>query len=102
VRAELGGCALPVRCDVSRAEDVKAALDKALEAFGRLDFAFNKAGVEQPITGTSKITEEEWNRNIRINLTGVYSKTSVSTPSKIIVQHSPVLNVATRNVRHRR
>src|SRR5206468_1176389 len=36
---ELGGRALPVRCDVSRPEDVKAALDKALEAFGRLDFA---------------------------------------------------------------
>src|SRR5256885_1281321 len=42
---ELGGRALPVRCDVSRPEDVKAALDKALEAYGRLDFAFNNAGV---------------------------------------------------------
>jgi NAD(P)-dependent dehydrogenase (short-subunit alcohol dehydrogenase family) len=41
---ELGGRALAVRCDVSRAEDVKAALDKVLEAFGRLDFAFNNAG----------------------------------------------------------
>jgi NAD(P)-dependent dehydrogenase (short-subunit alcohol dehydrogenase family) len=69
---ELGGRALAVRCDVSRAEDVKAALDKALESFGRLDFAFNNAGIEQPITATSEITEEEWNRNIRINLSGVF------------------------------
>jgi NAD(P)-dependent dehydrogenase (short-subunit alcohol dehydrogenase family) len=69
---ELGARALAVRCDVSRAEDVKAALDKALEAFGRLDFAFNNAGVEQPITATSEITEKEWNPNIRINLTGVF------------------------------
>src|SRR3954465_12096036 len=38
---ELGGRALAVRCDVTRAEDVKAALDKAVEAFGRLDVAFN-------------------------------------------------------------
>ena len=45
--AEQGGRALAVRCDVSRAEDVKAALDKTVEAFGRLDFAFNNAGVEQ-------------------------------------------------------
>jgi NAD(P)-dependent dehydrogenase (short-subunit alcohol dehydrogenase family) len=36
------GRALAVRCDVTRAEDVKAALDKAVEAFGRLDAAFNK------------------------------------------------------------
>src|SRR5438552_3505380 len=69
---ELGGRALAVRCDVSRPEDVKAALDKALEAFGRLDFAFNNAGVEQPITAAAEITEEEWNRIIRINLSGVF------------------------------
>ena len=53
---ELGGRALAVRCDVTRAEDVKAALDKAVEAFGRLDFAFNNAGVEQPITATADLT----------------------------------------------
>src|SRR5213596_1470962 len=69
---ELGERALAVRCDVSRPEDVKAALDKALEAFGRLDFAFNNAGVEQPITAAAEITEEEWNRIIRINLSGVF------------------------------
>src|SRR5205807_9967584 len=43
---EAGGRALAIRCDVTRTEDVKAALDKAVEAFGRLDFAFNNAGVE--------------------------------------------------------
>src|SRR5690348_4947795 len=41
-----GGRALAVRCDVTRAEDVKAALDKTVKAFGRLDFAFNNAGIE--------------------------------------------------------
>src|ERR1044072_9464021 len=44
---EIGGRALAVTCDVTRAEDVKAALDKTVEEFGRLDFAFNNAGVEQ-------------------------------------------------------
>jgi len=43
---EQGGRALAVRCDVTRIEDVKAALDKTAEAFGRLDFAFNNAGIE--------------------------------------------------------
>jgi NAD(P)-dependent dehydrogenase (short-subunit alcohol dehydrogenase family) len=69
---EAGGRALAVRCDVSRAEDVKAALDKAVDAFGRLDYAFNNAGVEQPITATADLTEEEWDRIVGINLRGVF------------------------------
>src|SRR5215204_1798097 len=36
-----GGRALAVRCDVTKAADVKAALDKTVATFGRLDFAFN-------------------------------------------------------------
>ena len=36
---ELGGRAIAVKCNVTQAEDVKAALDKTIETFGRLDFA---------------------------------------------------------------
>src|SRR4051794_3042194 len=54
---EIGGRALAVRCDVTRAEDVKAALDKTIEAFGRLDFAFNNAGTEQQITAMADLSE---------------------------------------------
>jgi len=52
---ETGGRAVTVRCDVSRAADVKVALDKTIEAFGRLDFAFNNAGVEQPIMAATVV-----------------------------------------------
>jgi NAD(P)-dependent dehydrogenase (short-subunit alcohol dehydrogenase family) len=69
---ELGGRALAVRCDVTRAEDVKAALDQTIETFGRLDAAFNNAGVEQAATVTADLTEEEWDRIVRINLSGVF------------------------------
>jgi len=68
----IGGRALAVRCDVSRADAVKAALDQAVEAFGRVDFAFNNAGVEQPITATADVTEEEWDRIVDVNLRGVF------------------------------
>jgi NAD(P)-dependent dehydrogenase (short-subunit alcohol dehydrogenase family) len=69
---EAGGRALAVRCDVSRDGDVKAALDRVVETFGRLDFAFNNAGVEQPITATADLAEEEWDRIVGINLRGVF------------------------------
>lgn len=67
-----GGRALTVRCDVTRAEDVKAALDKTIETFGRLDAAFNNAGVEQATAALADIREEEWDRIIRIDLSGVF------------------------------
>jgi NAD(P)-dependent dehydrogenase (short-subunit alcohol dehydrogenase family) len=70
--AELGGRALAVTCDVTRTQDVKAALGKTIGTFGRLDFAFNNAGVEQAVTVTADLTEEEWDRIVRINLSGVF------------------------------
>jgi NAD(P)-dependent dehydrogenase (short-subunit alcohol dehydrogenase family) len=69
---ELGGKAIPVTCDVTRGEDVKAALDKAVEAYGRLDFAFNNAGVEHPVTATADISQATWDRMVAVNLTGVF------------------------------
>ena len=69
---DLGGRALAVRCDVTRTADVTAALDNAVNAFGRLDVAFNNAGVEQALTATADLTEEEWDRILAINLRGVF------------------------------
>lgn len=68
-----GGRALAVRCDVTQAQDVNAALSRAIEAFGRLDFAFNNAGIEpRNPAPTADYDEEEWNRIIDINLRSVF------------------------------
>src|SRR5436190_5035867 len=68
-----GGRALAVRCDVTQTDDVKAALEKTGETFGRLDFAFNNAGIEpKKPAPTADYDEEEWNRIIDIDLRGVF------------------------------
>ena len=70
---ELGGRALAVACDVTRSEDVKAALDETIKTFGRLDAAFNNAGVENEVKAMADVTEEEeWDRIVAINLRGVF------------------------------
>src|SRR5437764_5455207 len=67
------GRALAVKCDVSRSDDVQTALNKTIEAFGRLDFAFNNAGIEpRRPAPTADYDEEEWNRIIDIDLRGVF------------------------------
>jgi NAD(P)-dependent dehydrogenase (short-subunit alcohol dehydrogenase family) len=69
---EIGGKAIAVKCDVARAEDVKTALDKTIEAFGRLDFAFNNAGVEQEPAAAGELDEAEWDRVVNTDLRGVF------------------------------
>lgn len=67
-----GGEALFVTCDVSRAVEVSAMVEQAVEKFGRLDFAFNNAGVEGLTAPVAECTEENWNKTIDVNLKGVW------------------------------
>lgn len=68
-----GGDAHFVRADVSKADDVKAMVDQCVETYGRLDCAFNNAGIEGdvavPITEASEGT---WDRVIDVNLKSVF------------------------------
>ena len=67
-----GGRALAVRCDVTRPDEVRAAINRTVEAFGRLDFAFNNAGVEQPVKPLDQIADEEFERLMDVDLRGVF------------------------------
>jgi NAD(P)-dependent dehydrogenase (short-subunit alcohol dehydrogenase family) len=67
-----GGEAVFIKADVSREDEVKAMVDGTLEAFERLDFAFNNAGIEGEQAPTAECTEENWDRVIGINLKGVW------------------------------
>jgi NAD(P)-dependent dehydrogenase (short-subunit alcohol dehydrogenase family) len=68
----LGVRSLAVKCDVTSSDDVEAAVQSTLEAFGRLDAAFNNAGIEQEQKPAAETTEEEWDRVLAVNLRGVF------------------------------
>jgi len=69
---EKGGEASFLQMDVVRSSEVQALVAKAVDEYGGLDFAFNNAGLVGSIAGIVDTPEDEWNRVVAINLTGVW------------------------------
>src|SRR5579863_6588519 len=67
-----GGEGLFVKSDVSKSADVHSAVQKTVEKFGRLDLAFNNAGIEGKWKPIIEQTEEDWDTVIDINLKGTW------------------------------
>lgn len=67
-----GGEATFVKTDVTEAAQVKALVGQTLETYGRLDCAFNNAGIEGGMAKTGDYTEDRWDHIIAINLKGVW------------------------------
>jgi NAD(P)-dependent dehydrogenase (short-subunit alcohol dehydrogenase family) len=88
-----GGEARFVRADVSQAADVEALIRHAVAAHGRLDCAVNNAGVysTSPVVDT---TEEEWERVIRTNLTGVWLCMKYEIPQMLTQGRGAIVNSA--------
>lgn len=67
-----GGEAIFVKCDVSSNSEVEALIAKAVETYGRLDCAFNNAGIPGQEAPTDKYSVDDWDRVIGVNLKGVW------------------------------
>src|SRR6266542_2653181 len=67
-----GGRAIFVKADVSRAGDVEKLVGTTVNAFGRLDCAFNNAGIEGQLGTTADCSEDNFDRTIAINLRGIW------------------------------
>lgn len=68
----IGGEALAVETDVSKPEQTEALVNKIVETYGGLDFAFNNAGIEGVPAPTAEYPVNMWNNVISINLSGVF------------------------------
>jgi NAD(P)-dependent dehydrogenase (short-subunit alcohol dehydrogenase family) len=89
-----GGEAVFVRTDVSNSVDVRTLIDTTVERFGRLDYAVNNAGIGGPNAATADYPEEEWNRIIGINLTGVWLCMKYEIPEMLKQGKGAIVNTA--------
>lgn len=71
IKAE-GSEAIFVQCDVAKGSDVQHLMGTIINIFGRLDYAFNNAGIEGMMAPTHECTEENWDKTMDINVKGVW------------------------------
>lgn len=69
-----------VRTNVAQLEDMEGAVQFVLEHHGRLDIAFNNAGVQQVAGPLADVDPKEWDRVLSVNLTGVYNSMRAEIP----------------------
>jgi len=92
---EAGGEAILVHADVSKAVEVQQMVDRTVEAYGRLDCAFNNAGVSGRSRGTMvDHSEEEWDRVIGTNLKGVWLCMKAQIPQMLKQGGGAIVNNA--------
>mgnify|MGYP000402571291 FL=1 len=83
-----------IKCDVSKESEVKAMVEKTIETFGRLDYAFNNAGIEGKSAPTQDCTEENWDKVIGINLKGIWLCMKYEIPEILKQGKGAIVNCA--------
>ena len=91
--AQRGGEALAMAVDVSKREEVDAAVRAAVERWGRLDVLVNAAGVNAPDRRLDVLTPETWERIIGINLTGAFHCTQAALPQMRKQQDGLIIHI---------
>jgi NAD(P)-dependent dehydrogenase (short-subunit alcohol dehydrogenase family) len=75
VAAQLGSEHLGIVCDITRNEEVKAAVEQTLARYGKLDAVHNNAGIATPSKPLHETTDAEWDALFDVNLRGVFHTT---------------------------
>lgn len=87
-----GGTATFVRADVANSADMKALVDRTVGEYGRLDYAFNNAGIEGENGSTVECSEENFDRVIAINLKGVWLGMKYQIPAMLASGGGAIVN----------
>ena len=90
----IGGESLSVICDVSNKKEVDEMIKKSLDKFGKIDVLVNNAAVLADFKSSLKITEEEWDKVMAVNVKGPYLLTNAVLPSMLKRGEGTIMNIA--------
>jgi len=91
---ERGGEALEAVADITRPDEVGAMVERAIDAFGKLDVLVNNAGITGRDTPLSEVTDEDWERVMALNLTATFYCCRAAISHMRERQSGAVVNVA--------
>lgn len=92
----MGRKAIAVQCDIAKFEDAERAVKTALDAFGRVDILVNNAGMNWD--GVCwKMTEEQWDRVIEVNLKGYFNFVRQVAPLFKEQKYGKIVNITSIN-----
>lgn len=89
-----GGQCVPCRADVASADDCRAMVALAIDAYGRLDGAFNNAGIDGPLAPAADYPEDAFDQVIAINLKGVWNSMRFQIPAMVETGGGSIVNNA--------
>ena len=90
--AEIGATAIP--CDVTDAASVSAALEATTSAIGEVEILVNSAGITGPNGPVETYDEADWERVIRVNLTGTFLTNKAVLPAMRARNYGRIVNIA--------
>ena len=90
---EKGGKALAVATDVTRRDDVKALVDKAVDTYGRVDVLLNNAGL-MPLAPLERLKFDEWDQMVDVNIKGVLNGIAAALPYMTEQKDGHIINVS--------
>jgi NAD(P)-dependent dehydrogenase (short-subunit alcohol dehydrogenase family) len=91
---DAGSDARFVHTDVTSADSVAAMVQTAVDGFGRLDYAHNNAGMSGVAAGVVDCTEEQWNRTLALNLSGVWLSMKYEIPRMLEAGGGAIVNTS--------
>ncbi|MDO1500577.1 SDR family oxidoreductase [Winogradskyella maritima] len=88
-----GGHAIVAIGDVTKREDFKSAVDKAVDTFGKVDGLINNAGL-MPLSFVEKLKTDEWDKMVDVNIKGVLNGVSAVLPELKKYDDGDIINVS--------